>query len=132
MYQSANLYMVLARRHRRSQVASIRFLLNDEPLPLQKCVKYLGVLVDQDLTWSQQVGHVRRKSLAALATIRWVSTYMGTSVLIALYNAFVLPYFTYCCVVWHFCTTIMSNNLQRVQNYAMRIVLKKPPRTSSA
>ena len=60
--------MVLARRNRRSQVASIRF--NDEPLPLQMCVKYLGVLVDQDLTWSQQVGHVRRKSLAALATIR--------------------------------------------------------------
>ena len=25
----------------------------------------------------------------------------------------------------------MSNSLQRVQNYAMRIVLKKPPRTSS-
>ena len=25
----------------------------------------------------------------------------------------------------------MSNNLQRVQNYAMRIVLKNPPRTSS-
>ena len=43
--------MVLARRHRRSQVASIRFQLNDEPLPLQMCVKYLGVLVDQDLTW---------------------------------------------------------------------------------
>ena len=73
--------MVLARRHRRSQVASIIFQLNDEPLPLQKCVKYLGVLVNQDLTWSQQVGHVRRKSLAALATIRRVSTYIGTSVL---------------------------------------------------
>ena len=56
---------------------------------------------------------------------------MGINVLIALYNAFVLPYFTYCCVVWHFCTTTMSDNLQRDQNYAMRIVLKKPPRTSS-
>ena len=78
--------MVLARRHRRSQVASIIFQLNDEPLPLQKCIKYLGVLVDQDLTWSQQVGHVRRKSLAAWATIRRVSTYIGTSVLIALYS----------------------------------------------
>ena len=31
--------MVLARRHRRSQ-ASIKFLINDVPLLLQKCVKY--------------------------------------------------------------------------------------------
>ena len=61
--------MVLARRHQRSQVASIKFLLNDEPLPLQKCMKYLGVQVDQDLNWSQQVSHIRKRSLTALAIV---------------------------------------------------------------
>ena len=33
--------------------------------------------------------------------------------------------------MWHFCSKSMSINLQRVQNYAMWIILKKPPRTSS-
>ena len=107
--------MVLARRHRRSQ-ASIKFLIINVPLLPQKCVKYLGVLVDQDLKWSQQVNHIRRKSLAALALVRQVSSFMPTKVLLSLYNAFVLPHLTYCCVVWHFCSNTLSDNLQRVQN----------------
>ena len=123
--------MVLARRHWRSQ-ASIKFLINNVPLLPQKCVKYLGVLVDQDLNWSQQVSHISRKSLATLALVRRVSSIMPTKVLLSLYNAFVLPHLTYCCMVWHFCSnTLLSENLQRVQNFAMRIILKKPARTSS-
>ena len=67
--------MVLSRRHQRSQADSIQFLISGVPLLPQKCVKYLGVLVDQDLYWSQQVSYVRRKSLAALAIVRRVSSY---------------------------------------------------------
>ena len=123
--------MIFVRKRWRNCVSSSKLLINNKPILFEKSVKYLGVLVDQDLTWSLHVGHVRKRSLAALATIRRVSVYMPTRVLIALYNAFVLPHFTYCCVVWHFCSKTASTNLQRVQNYAMRIILKKPPRTSS-
>ena len=56
---------------------------------------------------------------------------MLTTLLKTLYKAFVLPYLTYCCCVWHFCSKTVSDHLQRVQNYAMRVILKKPPRTSS-
>ena len=57
---------------------------------------------------------------------------MSTTLLKILYKAFVLPYLTYCCCVWHFCSKTVSDRLQRVQNYAMRVILKKPPRTSSS
>ena len=125
--------MVLARRCRRSQLDSIQFFIGNVPLLPQKCVKYLGVLVDQELNWSQQVYYIRKKSLAALAIVRRVRFYMylSTKVLISLYNAFVLSHLTDCCVVWHFCSSTLTNNLQRVQNYAMRIILKRTARTSS-
>ena len=86
--------------------------------------------MDESLSWSEQVTYVRRRSLSALAAIRRVSLYLSSNILVTLYNAFVLPYLTYCCVVWHFCSKSISDNLQRVQNYAMRLVLKLPPRTS--
>ena len=123
--------MLLARRRRRHQLSSIQFLLNNSVLQLSKSVKYLGIIVDEGLSWSEQIGHVRRRSLSALAAIRKVSLYLSSNVLITLYNAFVLPYLTYCCVVWHFCSKTSSDNLQRVQNYAMRVILRQPPRTSS-
>ena len=57
---------------------------------------------------------------------------MLTTLLKTLYNAFVLPYLMYCCCVWHFCSKTVSDHLQRIQNYAMRVILKKPPRKSSS
>ena len=112
--------MLLARRRRRHLLSSIQFLLNNSVLQLNKSIKYLGVIVDEDLSWSEQIGYVRRRSLSALAAIHKVSLYLSSNVLVTLYNAFVLPYLTYCCVVWHFCSKTSSDNLQRVQNYAMR------------
>ena len=73
---------------------------------------------------------------AGEACLRWLLfaklvCILSSNVLITLYNAFVLPYLTYCCVIWHFCSKTSSDNLQRIQNYAMRVILRQPPRTSS-
>ena len=94
--------MLLARRHRRHQLSSIQLLLNNNVLRVHKSVKYLGIIVDENLSWSEQVRNVRRRSLCALAAIRRVSLCLPSNILITLYNAFILPYLTYCCVVWHF------------------------------
>ena len=120
--------ILLARRRRRHLLSSIQFLFI---LQLNKSIKYLGIIMDEGLSWLEQIGYVRRRSLSALAAIRKVSLYLSSNVLVTLYSAFVLPYLTYCCVVWHFCSKTSSDNLQRVQNYAMRVILRKPPRTSS-
>ena len=42
-----------------------------------------------------------------------------------------VPHFDYCSVVWHHCGAIQTDRLERVQNYALCIILKKPPRTGS-
>ena len=101
--------MLLARRRRRHLLFSIQFLLNNSVLQLIKSIKYFGIIVDEGLSWSEQIGYVRRRSLSALAAIRKVSLYLSSKVLITLYNAFVLPYLTYCCVVWHFCSKTSSD-----------------------
>ena len=122
--------MLLARRRRRHQLSSIR-LLNNNALWVHKFVKYLGVIVDENLSWSEQVRNVSQRSLSAIAAIHRVSLRLSSDILITLYNAFILPYLTYCCLVWHFCPQTVSDNLQCVQNYAMRLILKLPSRTSS-
>ena len=49
-----------------------------------------------------------------------------------LYQTFVLPNLDYCSVVWNSCGVMLSNKLEQIQNYALRLILRKPPRTSSA
>lgn len=60
--------------------------------------------MDRDLNLKQHVTDVRKKILAAVATIR----------------------------SWHSCSTNLSQSIERVQNYGMRVILNKPPRTPSA
>ena len=47
------------------------------------------------------------------------------------YNALVLPHLDYCCVVWQECGKVLQQKLERIQNYGMRLVCAKPPRTLS-
>ena len=68
--------MLLARRHRRHQLSSIQLLLNNNVLQLHKSVKYLGIIVNERLSWSEQVTYVRRRSLSALAAIRSQSVFI--------------------------------------------------------
>ena len=123
--------MVLSRKRRRSQEEAVRICLDGQPISKQKEVNYLGVVMDQNLSWVQHVEKVRRRSLAGLATIRRASAYLPSSTRRLLYNALVLPHLDYCSTVWHSCSKASSDRVERVQNYAMRIILKKPPRTSS-
>ena len=47
------------------------------------------------------------------------------------YNALVLPHLDYCCVVWQEYGKVLQQKLERIQNYGMRLVCVKPPRTPS-
>ena len=74
---------------------------------------------------------MRRKSLAGLTAIRRARTYLPVKTRKVLYQSLVLPHLDYCCVVRNSYGTGLSDRLERVQNYAMRMILKKPPRTCS-
>ena len=123
--------LILSRKCGRPQAEQIQINLHGETINTQDSVKYLGVVVDQNLTWEQQVSKVRQKSLAGLAFIRRGSAYLPSSTRCLLYNTLVLPHLNYCSVVWHSCGKTIGDQLECVPNYAMRIVLKKPPRTSN-
>ncbi len=49
-----------------------------------------------------------------------------------LYNAMVLPHLDYCSVVWQECSKKLQQQVERIQNYGMRLILSRPPRTPTA
>ena len=82
------------------------------------------------LNWRSHIQEVRRKSLASLASIRRTAYFLNYKAKM-LYQSLVLPHLEYCSVVWNNCGVILANQVERVQNYAMRLILCKSPRTSS-
>ena len=69
--------------------------------------------------------------MAKLGAIRRAGAYLPCRTRKMLYQAFVLPHIDYCSVLWNSCGSTLSDKIERVQNYALRLILKKPPLTSS-
>ena len=84
--------------------------------------KYLGVTVDSTLSWDSQCDNLCCKLAGKIAALRRIWSFVKTETLKLLYEKTIQPVMDYTCSVW--CHTKKSNinKLQRVQNYASRIL----------
>ena len=82
--------MVLCRKRKKRQV---RAALCGVEIAKRESVKYLGVLVDRELSWMDHVRKVQIKSLNALGMKRRIRSCLPVITRRTLYNALVLPHF---------------------------------------
>ena len=91
-----------------------------------KKVNYLGVEIDDRLTWQDQVEAVRRKCFAGLAKLKRLRNVLPSSIK-KIFCALVQPHLDYRSVVWQECSLELKLRLDRVQNCGMRLILSKTP-----
>lgn len=87
--------------------------------------------MDNNLSWKPHILNLRRKCLAGLAFLCRQGTHVPVHSRKLLYQSLVVSQLDYCSVLYNACSKTLSDQIERIQNYAMRIILKKPPRTSS-
>ena len=78
--------------------------------------------MDSQLKWKEHIQHVRQKCFISLYKLRRVSYFLPTPTWVKIYNALVLPHLDYCCVLWHSCGSVLTQNVEQIQNYGMRII----------
>lgn len=64
------------------------------------CVKYLGLLVDENLNWKEHIAHVKKSCLMFLRQFFYLKALCPDSVLHKLYYAFVRPKLNYAISIW--------------------------------
>ena len=93
--------------------------------------KYLGVLISDDLEWSQHIDHVTTKSNSVLGLLRRNISMCPIKLREQAYVALIRSRLEYCAPVWdpHYAKDI--NNLERTQRRAARFVSQQyDPRAS--
>ena len=78
--------------------------------------------------WKDHIEAVRRKCYVVLAKISRLRESLPA---VKIYDALVLPHLDCCYRVWQECWKALQQKVERIQNYAMRLICSKPPRTSS-
>ena len=96
-----------------------------------KKTKFLGVIIDNKLTWKDHVAHVASKVSRGMGMIIKTRNYLNRKGLLTLYYTFVYPYLTYCNHIWG---NIYQSNLKHLcvlQNKIVRIIAGVKPREST-
>jgi hypothetical protein len=84
--------------------------------------KTLGVVVDECITWKDNIDKVAKKAAKGIGILRRSKHLFDKDTLKTIYSAFVLPHFDYCSLVWNNCSKTLQNKLQKLQNKAGRII----------
>ena len=110
----------------------LSLVIGTETISVTKDTKYLGVYVDQHLSWEVQIANMVKKISKALGMLRYSKQYLPIKSLQTIYKSLVEPpYFRYFFPVWEVCGTTALEKLQKLQNRAARIVTNSPYNASA-
>ena len=104
--------------------------IGNAQIPLKQSVKNFGFALDCHLTMNAHVSNIARTcyfELRRLASIRRFLTSTATATLV---SAFVLSRIDYCIILLFGSTRDVASHLQRIQNYAARVILRLPMSSS--
>ena len=86
--------------------------------------KLLGVVIDNKLTWNEQIDTVCLNITRRITLLKLLSKYIDKRSMTQDYNSYILPIFDHGCMIWGRCTTANTQRLLKLQKRAARIILK--------
>ena len=129
---SKSKFMLIGGSKKLKSLSKVTLNIKNKELDKVSSYKYLGVVINETLTWDNHVEYIRSKINKKLGLLKRIKSYLPLSARITFFNSFILPLFDYGDLVWsdRGNSTLMSE-LQVLQNNAARIILDLPPRASS-
>ena len=117
--------MIVDTVSRVKQVSSNSITILNSDIKIQESVKYLGVRLDQTLSMSNHISDVCRSSFLSLRRIGCIRPCLSDRATSCLVNSIVTSRLDLCNSSLTGITTDQLNRLQRIQNCAARIIMKK-------
>ena len=97
-----------------------------------QCAKFLGVYIDEHLSWDKHIQQVAAKVSRNVGILQKLRFSIPQSCLMMLYNSLIFPYLHYCCIVWGCVSMNKLNPLILLQKKCVRIIANTGPRSHSA
>ena len=85
-------------------------------------IKFLGVIIDNKLSWTEHLSHVQNKLKIAIGTIKRIEPYIPKKSLKMIYHSLFESHMTYCISVWGNVAKTHLDRLFRLQKRCIRIL----------
>ena len=77
-----------------------KLCINNKEITRVSDIKFLGVLVDNSLTWKKQIEYIENKVSKGIGILYKLKGKLNVQSLHMLYNTLILPYLHYCSEIW--------------------------------
>ena len=129
MLEKNSLYVLLSSTKKAEFSNSLS--IQGEMINQVKETKFLGVMVDNKLSWASHINYISKKISKGIGILCQARKYLPKSCLVTLYYSFVYPYLNYCLEVWGKATENIISKVFKLQKRAIRIISNKPWRAPS-
>ena len=92
--------MVIASQRVVKTARDVRISYGDSLLEQKRSLKYLGVIVDESLSWNSHLSYVASRVYPKLKFLNRISSFLGPTTLLKIYKATILPILDYGCILW--------------------------------
>ena len=104
--------------------SEINIQLDGHPICRVEHAKSLGLIIDDQLSWSNHIKELCRKISLAIVALRRIRSLNSQSTAVQIFNALIQPHFDYGAPVWDGLSSYPSEKLQKLQNRAARGILQ--------
>ena len=122
-------FMIFTRKKR---IKEIEIQIDGKNIEKVNSTKFLGVIIDHKLKWSEHVKYIAGKISRSCGVLNRARRCLNRSAMLTLYYSFVYPYITYCNHVWGSTYPSNTDKLLKLQKRALRIMFKLKRRESTA
>ena len=117
---------------KKRQPLSISVILNNNQLSRKTETKYLGIIVDEKLSFASHINYCLKKLNRCLWAICKLRSYVNQKTLRMIYYSTAYPFLQYCISTWGGTSKTLLEPLYRKQKIIVRCILNKPYRSHSS
>ena len=100
----------------------ICFNINENKVEATKCVKQLGVYVDENLTFDEHISHICMRAARQLNSLQRIAKYLSQRTKNVVFKSFIMSNFSYYPLVCHICSVKNTKKVEKIQERDLWIV----------
>jgi len=113
---------ILIGTNQRLQKQNLSISVENMSLSNVDSIKYLGVTIDQNLSWNTHISAICKKVSPKIEMLRKLKCKLPRDQICIIYESIIQPHFDYCISVWGHTSKNNITLLQRLQNRAARVI----------
>ena len=123
-------YMIFRSRSKSVPLHS-KVTLNNSSVDCVESTKFLGVIIDVNVTWIEHINKVKGKVSRGVGITCKARKVFDAATLLLLYNSLICPHIVYCIEIWGMASEVHLSSLYKIQKKIVKIIKSVPIRTNS-